>query len=155
MSKYSVDFETGVDESKEDPIEEPDNTTPILDEVVMPTGTIEEETVEPTSIIEEKEEEEVYSTSTQTEMSLEQKFDPIILDLLERDKTVVMTEINRLEVDDLTDEEQSLKREQRKLIFFYHMLNNEQTGSLQRQKHLTYHPLLCYKQVRWMNYYLG
>ena len=104
-NKYSVDFETGVDESKQDPIEEPDNTTPILDEVVMPTGTIEEETVEPTSIIEE--EEEVYSTSTQTDMSLEQKFDPIILDLLERDKTVVMTEINRLEVDDLTDEERA------------------------------------------------
>ena len=105
-NKYSVDFESVVDESKEDPIEEPDNTTPILDEVVMPTGTIEEETVEPTSIIEE-EEEEVYSTSTQTDMSLQQKFDPIILDLLERDKTVVMTEINRLEVDDLTDEERA------------------------------------------------
>ena len=105
-NKYSVDFESVVDESKQDIIEEPDNTTPILDEVVMPTGTIEDETVEPTSIIEE-EEEEVYSTSTQTDMSLQQKFDPIILDLLERDKTVVMTEINRLEVDDLTDEERA------------------------------------------------
>ena len=105
-NEFTFEFGNTVDESKEDPIEEPDNTTPILDEVVMPTGTIEEETVEPTSIVEE-EEEEVYSTSTQTEMSLEQKFDPIILDLLVRDKDKVMAEISRLEVDDLTDEERA------------------------------------------------
>ena len=105
-NKYSVDFETVVDELQQDPIEESDNTTPILDEVVTPTSTIDEENVDQTNTIID-EEEEVYSTSTQTNIALEQEFDPIILDLLERDKNVVMTELDRLEKGELTPEERA------------------------------------------------
>ena len=98
-SSNSNEFTFEFGNSKQDPIEEEYDTTPILNEVVEPTSTLDEENLEPTNIIID-EEEEVYSTSTQTNIALEQKFDPILVDLLGRDKDKVMAEISRLESPD-------------------------------------------------------
>ena len=107
LQSNEFDFELMEHDEKEESVNtETYDNRPILNEKVTPFTSLEEFSYEEEQVEEkEEEEEEVYSTSTQTEMSLEQKFDPIILDLLVRDKDKVMAEISRLEEDKLTDDE--------------------------------------------------
>ena len=90
LQSNEFDFELMEHDEKEESVNtETYDNRPILNEKVTPFTSLEEFSYEEEQV-EEEEEEEVYSTSTQTEMSLEQKFDPIILDLLVRDKDKVM-----------------------------------------------------------------